>query len=179
MRTLVPDLEKPLVTKRLVLEPLVPAHAQLLFDDLRDERLFRYHGGRPESVQQLERRFETWRSRASPDGSQIWLNYALKNKNEASYVGWVQATIAGDEALIGYDIFVRYWRQGYAKEACSELIRSLLHDHNAHSIIAVVDTENAASIGLLEALGFERRWTGPSEDMPGRKDHRYELHAGY
>ena len=169
-----PDPERALTTPRLVLEPLLPAHAQPLFPHLHDDRLYRYHTGRPVSVSQLEERFQKWVARRSPDGSQTWLNYAVR-RADGAYVGWVQATIAENAATIGYDIFPTYWRQGFAKEACRELIRTLFIERKVKRINAVVDDENVASIGLLETLGFARVWTGPSEDMPGRKDRRYEL----
>jgi len=157
-----------------VLEPLLPAHAKALFAHLRDERLYRYHRGRPANVAELEERFRKWVARRSPDGSQTWLNYAIRCV-DGVYVGWVQATLAEHVATIGYDIFPSFWRHGYAKEACRKLISTLFLEHKVRRIDAVVDEENAASIGLLETLGFALAWTGPSEDMPGRKDRRYEL----
>ena len=169
-----PDLERSLSTSRLVLEPLSPAHAKALFPHLHDDRLYRYHTGRPASVKELEERFHKWVARRSPDGSQTWLNYAVR-RVDGAFVGWVQATIAENVATIGYDVFPSFWRQGYAKESCRELIRTLFLEHKVQRINAVVDDENAASIGLLETLGFALVWTGPSEDMPGRKDRRYEL----
>jgi ribosomal-protein-alanine N-acetyltransferase len=169
------DMERMLITKRLRMEPIVPAHAARIFELLRDERLYRFHGGRPATVEQLEQRFRAWVSRTSPGRTQMWLNYALRMKADTTYVGWVQATIAGDVATIGYDVFVPYWRRGYATEACTKLIACLFHEHGVRRIAAVVDTENRASLRLLERLGFNKAWTGPSEDMPGRRDHRYEL----
>ena len=169
-----PDLERALSTSRLVLEPLLPNHARQLFPHLHDDRLYRYHTGRPATIEELEQRFQKWVARRSPDGSQIWLNYAVR-REDGAYVGWIQATIADDVATIGYDIFPPFWLQGFAKEACGELIRTLFLEHKVTRVDAVVDDENAASIGLLEALGFALVWTGPSEDMPGRRDRRYEL----
>lgn len=173
-QTAKPDLERVLSTSRLILEPLLPAHAGQLFPHLSDDRLYRYHAGRPANVAQLEERFQKWVARRSPDGSQIWLNYAVR-RVDGPYVGWVQATVGDNVATIGYDIFPPFWRQGYAKEACRELIRALFLEHKVKRVDAVVDDENVASIALLATLGFALAWTGPSEDMPGRKDRRYEL----
>ena len=170
------DPERALSTPRLVLEPLLPSHARQLFPHLHDDRLYRYHTGRPANVEELEQRFQKWVTRKSPDGTQTWLNYAVRRKDGA-YAGWIQATIAENVATIGYDIFPTFWRQGYGKEACGELIRTLFLEPEVTRIDAVVDAENAASIGLLEVLGFVLAWTGPSEDMPGRRDRRYGLSA--
>lgn len=169
------DLERSLRTARLTLEPIVPEHAPLLFDQLDDDRLWRFmiFRLRPRSVDGLRKRFTRYAARTSPDGDEIWLNYALR-RADGAYVGTVQATVAGSHAMIGYSIFVDHWRQGYGKEACMELLRSLRDDFGVCRVEATVDTENDASIRLLEVLGFVRVWTGPSEDMPGRTDHRYE-----
>lgn len=169
------DLEPALITPRLVLEPLVRAHARDLFALLQDERLYRYYNDAPpRTIETLEQRYEAWAARKSPDGTQTWLNYAVRLKNEG-YVGWVQATIASSTAIIGYDIFPHFWRQGYATEAITALINELWRSHHVAVVAATVDTENVASIRLLERLGFVRAWAGPSEDMPGRQDYRYEL----
>lgn len=169
-----PDLTRDLVTRRLVLEPLIAAHACLLFGYLQDRRLYRYYADEPPStVEMLEHRYRGWETRKSPDRTQTWLNYAVR-RTDGGYVGWIQATILGDAATIGYDIFPEFWRQGYATEACGELLRALREDHVVRTISATVDSGNAASIRLLEHLGFTRTWTGPSDDMPGHTDHRYE-----
>lgn len=166
-----------MTTARLTIEPLVRSHARLLFHGLQDDRLYRFHaGGPPASIEELERKYDVWAKRASPDGSQVWLNYALR-RADGQYVGWIQATLAGDVATIGYDIFPDFWRQGYATEACAELISLLSASGPVCRIAAVVDTENVASTKLLERLGFALVWTGPSEDLPGCRDHRFERHS--
>jgi RimJ/RimL family protein N-acetyltransferase len=170
-----PQPEHVLNTPNLLLEPLLPAHARLLFPALQDRRQYQFYAGQPPvNVEELEQRYKGWASRMSPDATQVWLNYAIR-RTDGVYVGWVQATIAGNMATIGYDIFPDFWRQGYATEACGELVRALSHEHKVAKIVAVVDSENIASIRLLERLGFSMAWVGPSEDMPGRQDRRYEL----
>lgn len=168
------DPERTLVTPRLRLEPLLPKHAPELFQPLQDKRLYSFYAGEPPATMHaLKKRYAAWATRQSPDGTQTWLNYAVRRKDDV-YVGWVQATISGDTATIGYDIFPDFWRQGYGKEACSELVRLLCAAKLINKVVAVVDTENVASIRLLERLGFAIAWTGSSEDLPGRRDHRYE-----
>ena len=137
--------------------------------------MYRYYAGEPPvSVEALEERYKTWAARTSPDGSQIWLNYAVR-RSDGVYVGWAQATIAGDTAMIGYDIFVRFWRRGYGKAACAALLDLLAREYHVARAAATVDVENVASIKLLERVRFTCTWTGPSEDLPGRQDRRYEL----
>lgn len=166
--------ERVLTTRRLRLEPLLPAHARILFEPLQDARLYKFHAGPPpETIEELEQRYAGWATRRSPDETQTWLNYAVRQKH-GIYVGWVQATIASGVATIGYDIFPGFWRKGFATEACGKLVETLNNGHGVVVVAAVVDSENVASIRLLERLQFACVWTGPSEDMPGRVDHRFE-----
>jgi [ribosomal protein S5]-alanine N-acetyltransferase len=163
-----------LETRRLRLEPLTAAHAPLLFEPLRDERLYRYEAVEaPASIEELVARCTLLEKRRSPDGSERWLNWVVR-LHDGSVVGRMQATVRSDHTLIGYDIFVPYWRNGYGKEACAAMLDFLEHESDIDVFRAFVDTENAASIALLESLGFTRMWTGPSDDMPGRTDHRYD-----
>ena len=173
----VSEKDKNLSTVRLVLEPLLPSHAAALFAGYDDDRMWRFMPSRhrPASVAELEQRFTRYVARKSPDGLQTWLNYAVRDKR-GQYVGWVQATIEGTQAMVGYSIFADHWRQGYGAEACAELICCLVREYYVEDIVATVDTGNVASIRLLETLGFIRVWTGASEDMPGCTDHRYEFH---
>lgn len=167
------NAERILGTPRLMLEPLRPSHAALLFEGLSDPRLYVYHAGRPQSAESLMLRFTQLATRRSPDGSETWLNWALRLK-DGTYVGWVQATIVSETAIVGYDIFAEHWRNGYAREACVAMLGFLKKNCGVELARAIVDVENTASIKLLESLGFQRVWTGASEDMPGRLDHQYE-----
>jgi ribosomal-protein-alanine N-acetyltransferase len=171
-------LEQALETIRLRLDPLGPEHALLLYEPLRSPQLYRYVSQPPpESEQALARRFKLLATGHSPDGSQVWMNWAVST-GDGRYVGMVQATVDGKTAVMGYDIFPAYWRQGYGKEACSAVIESALRDLGVTLVEAIVDVENQASIALLESLDFKRVWTGPSDDMPGHTDHRYERVLG-
>ena len=163
-----------LETSRLRLEPLTAAHAPLLFEFLRDERLYRYEAFEPpRSLQELVARFTALEKRHSPDGSDGLLNWVVR-LHDGTVVGRMQATVRADHTLIGYDIFVPYWRMGYGKEAGAAMLEFLESEGSITTFRAFVDTENVAYIRLLESLGFKRVWNGPSEDMPGRMDHRYE-----
>jgi RimJ/RimL family protein N-acetyltransferase len=118
--------ETTLETERLLLEPLMPEHAPLLVKDLADERLYRFiPTDAPESAEALETRYRKLSSRRSPDGAEVWLNFAMRLREEgtlpkASYVGMLEATVFPDRsAYIAYTVFVPFWRQGYAREGCA------------------------------------------------------------
>jgi len=187
-----PVEETTLETERLLLEPLLPEHAPLLLEGLADQRLYRFiPTDAPESAEALETHYRKLSSRRSPDGSEIWLNFAMRLREgttpedgavpQATYVGALEATVFPDwSAYVAYTVFVPFWRQGYAREGCARMLRHLLEDYKVRVIVAEMDTRNAASVSLLEALGFERvRTTLGADHFKGSvsDEHRYELHV--
>ena len=100
---------------------------------------------------------------------------------KASYVGMLEATVFPNRsAHIAYTVFVPFWRRGYAREGCARMLRHLLEEYRVLVVVAEMDTRNAASVSLAEALGFERVGTTLGADhFKGSvsDEHRYELHV--
>lgn len=153
------DPDRLLATPRLVLEPIVPTHAPLLFGELQAASLYAYIPEDPPlTVEALARRYTAWARRRSPDGQEVWLNYALRHRQLGCWVGTVQATARTDgDAFIAYQVFPRHRRQGFAAEACRGLLAHLRSDPALSTAIAHLDTRNTASRLLVEALGFTRQ----------------------
>lgn len=150
--------EAVLETPRLSLEPLVPAHAATVYERLLDGRLYEFiPQDPPESAQALESRYRKLSSRRSPDGREAWLNWAMRERGSGDYVGLLEATVHGDRtAGIAYTVFVPFQRRGFAAETCERLLAHLFEGYGVGVVAAELDTRNAASVALVESLGFER-----------------------
>ncbi len=73
------------------------AHAEALYPLLQDERLYTYIPQEPPlSVEALAARYQRLATRRSPDGRQVWLNWAARLHARQEYVGMFQATIDAD-----------------------------------------------------------------------------------
>jgi RimJ/RimL family protein N-acetyltransferase len=105
----------------------------------------------PASVEALARQ-------ASPDGAEIWLNWAIGAAHGASFAGYVQATVrpARAAASIACLVFPDQWRRGVATEAVGAVVTHLFARYPIGRIDAEIDARNRASIALVEALGFAR-----------------------
>src|SRR5215207_5474060 len=172
--------EAVLKTPRLMIEPLLAAHALRLYERLQDERLYEYiPQDPPASPQALEDRYLGLSSRRSPDGREAWLNWAMRGRRSGDYAGVLEATVHENlTATIAYMVFAPYQRRGLAAEACRRLLAHLFEDYRVSVAAAEIDTRNVASIALVESLGFERvafhkdadYFKGSSSD-----EYRYEL----
>jgi ribosomal-protein-alanine N-acetyltransferase len=136
----------------------LPIHAPLLFGALSDIRLYEFIAEEPPSTEAaLEARYERLALRQSAEGSEVWLNWALRTQLAAQYVGYVQATIRTDEtAEIAYVVSFAEWGKRYAREAVTTILPHLHEQYGAKLAVARVDTRNTRSIRLLEALGFQQ-----------------------
>lgn len=174
------DPERPLQTARLLLEPLAASHAVALYPALQAAELYTYiPQNPPSSPRGLEERYTRLAARRSPDGQEIWLNWAARRRDTGAYVGVIEASVYADRtASLAYMVFPPFWRQGYAREGCARVLAHLCDDYEVSRVAAEIDIRNAASIRLVESLGFRRVATLPNADFfkgAPSDEYRYEL----
>ncbi len=90
---------QPLDTLRLALEPLRPQHADEMVAVLADERLHDFTGGRAPLPLELAERYDRQNSGPGREGER-WLNWIVRVDESRAAVGYVQATVAGDHAVV-------------------------------------------------------------------------------
>ena len=146
----------PKATDCVSLEPLTAAHAAELFPVLSHAAIYSYIAGPPPaSVSALAERFRRLESRSSPDGSQQWLNWAIRHSESQERIGYVQATVhAAGTADFAFVLAPRFWGLGYAYEASLVALSSLFIEFGVSSVYATADRRNLRSSALLLRLGF-------------------------
>ena len=151
--------QEPLVSERLVLDPLVPAHAAEMVDVLADESLYEFTGGEPPSLQQLTRRYAAQVVGHSDDGLQTWFNWIVKLRDTGSAVGFVQATVDVDDdgatADVAWVINSSHQGQGIASEATQMMI-TWLRSMGVRRFTALIHPDHEASMGVARHQGFRR-----------------------
>ena len=144
-------------TRRLTLEPLRVDHADEMAPVLADEELYEYIGGRPPTLEQLSDRFSRQVIGTSTDGTQGWLNWIVRHRETGAVLGTVQATIqqeiGGTAGELAWVIGIQHQRHGYAIEAAGGAAR-WLRDHGVDILIAHINPDHSASIGVARQLGM-------------------------
>lgn len=129
-----------------------------------DPEVRRYVGGSPRSREDAERRFREGALQPAFDRLSVWASIL---KSSGSYVGRCGlyphfdsngARIAG-EAAISFYLARAYWGRGLASEAAAAFVEFGWEQLRLVRIVATVQVGNAASIRILERLGFELRAT--------------------
>ena len=145
-----------ITTDRLVLEPLVVAHAEAMFEVLADPEIYRYLDyDPPTSMKSLRSTYAKLQERQSPDGKELWLNWVIRPHGHP-LAGYVQATVVRDDtAWVAYVLSSRFRGRGYAHEATRAMLEYLSGTHEVRIFLATVEAENHKSVRLLGRLGFE------------------------
>jgi [ribosomal protein S5]-alanine N-acetyltransferase len=156
-----------LTTPRLSIEPLNQGHAALLFEGLRDERIYEWISATPpSSVSALRERYARLEGQqqqalalalaGEPRTSPVChsLDWALRLTQTGDYVGKLDAELEGTVASnVGYIIFPKFRSLGIATEALQALAAALeragvVEQH------ACITRDNNASVRVVEKAHF-------------------------
>ena len=162
-----------LQSARLWLEPQTALHAPAMFEVLGDPAIYAYENQPPVSLEALTRRFTRLEARQSPDGSEQWLNWVLRQRSDGELIGYVQATVQADgRALVAYELASHHWGRGLGSEAVQAMldelagsgpvqpvqpvrpVRPVQQVRPVHQALAIFKRANHRSLALLLRLGF-------------------------
>ena len=150
-------LNAPINTARLTLETMVPSHANEFFALMQETPLYEWISmKRPQSLESLRHAWSSIADPMSPDDQFCWPTWAVRRKDDGSYIGRVDAEIDGaiEAVNFGYYFFHPFCGQGYATEAVVAATQHL-SDHGVRCLVATVTVGNAASARVLEKAGYE------------------------
>jgi RimJ/RimL family protein N-acetyltransferase len=176
------DVQQGLKTERLDCGTLALEHAASLFVELQNPGLYTFiPQDPPADLESLAQRFKRLSEQPySPDRSQWWLNWAMRDRESGGYVGMLEATVipARQAAYIAYFVFEPHQRRGYGREGVAALLDHLFDRYGVNTVIAEIDTRNLASIALVRSLGFAQvRHTVGADFFKGASsdEFRFEL----
>ncbi len=152
-----PTLESQhLQTSRLDLVPIVREHAARMFEVLKDPALYGFtEGAPPTDANELGCRFERWEKRLSPDGTELWFNWAVRESPSGKFVGHLQASVTSGYADIAWVIGTLWQNRGYATEAAKAVMEWILK-LGVNEIRAAINPDHVASIKVAERIGLRR-----------------------
>ena len=145
-----------LETKRLVIREYTPDDFDALFEILSDSETMKYY---PKPYDE--------------DGVRRWINWCIDSYRQHGFGLWAlelkdSGVFIGDCGIsmqnidgeilpeIGYHVHKKYWRQGYAKEACAVIKDWLFENTTFDSVYSYMNRENIASYATAEANGMVR-----------------------
>ncbi len=142
-------------TSRLHLEPITETHAEALWELFRDSELHHFVPFEPLSLEKQRERCAKWAKRRSPDETELWLNWAAREKATGRIMAHFQAGVTRDGiASIGYVVARHSQGSGFATEGMQAVIAYLRDTLGVREVKAWSDTRNEASHRLAKKLGM-------------------------
>jgi len=140
---------------RFTLEPRTAAHAEVLFAVLCEPALYEHlDEDPPSSVEALRHKLARSESRKSPDGSEHWLNWVVRD-GAGQIAGYVQATVYPNlEANVAYVIGSSHAGRGIASAAVEQMMGIVAAEFGVHTFLIRSERENLRSVRLAQRLGF-------------------------
>jgi ribosomal-protein-alanine N-acetyltransferase len=140
-----------------------------------DAEVRRYVGGAPRTREAAEKRF--WEGVMQPVEDRLTM-WATVLKADGSYIGRCglyprfkeEGRVAG-EAVLGFYLARQFWGRGFATEAGRAFVDFGFDELKLERIVTAVQVENAASIHVLEKLGF----VIASHEVGQRSFYHFEL----
>ena len=138
----------------VVLRPLTEDDAEALVGLLEEPALREWL--RATDADGIRERIRGWASGRSPDGAERWLNWIARRREGGEAVGWMQATVRDDVAVIAYAVLPAARGEGVATSAAAALAQWLGEQPGVGRVEAAIDPANRASQAVAERAGFAR-----------------------
>jgi ribosomal-protein-alanine N-acetyltransferase len=144
-------------TNRLLLRQILDADKPKVFEGLSHPEVIKHYGVNYKTLEDTQIQMDWFRT-IWEEQTGIWWGVALLGKPEEliGAVGINNWNQAHHHAEIGFWLLPAFQQQGLMKEAATGMIHYLFTQTNLHRIYAMVETDNQASLGLLEKLGFKK-----------------------
>jgi [ribosomal protein S5]-alanine N-acetyltransferase len=142
-------------TKRLIFQKVSIDHTSSLFDVFGDPKVMKYwYGGADKNLDETQKRVMYLTQHWDVYGFGDW---SIFSKTHSKIIGFAGLHYIKDvpEVNIGYAFSRAYWGQGFATEACQDIIKYGFESISLNQIVAVIWPDNQASIKLAKKCGFE------------------------
>lgn len=143
------------LTKRLVLRPIAVGDAPALFEARGDGEVMRYWDWpAQESIEAVEQIFAEHLPELTSETTQWWAVALSADGPAIGECDLSEIDTHHARAEVGFLFARRHWGQGYAREAMERVIEHAFNELKLERLWARCHDGNAASVRLLEKLGF-------------------------
>lgn len=138
-------------TNRLLLRPFTPADAPAMHAIYSDPAVMRWVGYGPvRDLSGTEAMLADYVAHQQQHGFSVW---AVVERAGGALIGDAGLHRHGEEVEFGYTLAEAAWGHGYATEAGGAVLDAV-DGFGLDGVMVLADAENAASVRVLEKLGF-------------------------
>lgn len=145
-------------TERICIRNLKDSDLNDFFSYRSNPEITKYQGFDTMTVEQAKDFIDSQKEKKFGKAGE-WVQYAIEHVKAQQLIG--DCAIKLDDydvriAQIGITISDQHHKKGFAKETLKAILDFLFAIDDFHRVVEIVDTENIASIKLLESVGFKK-----------------------
>lgn len=141
-------------TERFYLKQVDPDDLSFIYEGLSDPVAVPHYGIYFNSLEDTKQQLE-WYDKNWKEGTGIfWKVVDKKSRENVGVISVYNYKPEHKKAELGYWLLPKFWRQGITSEVLKPVIDYWKKDKHLHRLEAFIETENEASIRLLQKAGF-------------------------
>jgi isoleucyl-tRNA synthetase/RimJ/RimL family protein N-acetyltransferase len=144
-----------LETKRFYLRPMRDGDAEAYFAMNGSAEVMQYMA-EPRTREESDKELQRQAALQKKHGYSEWAVFDKETDSFAGYAGWTQVPWTSVEKEISYALLPQYWGKGCATELAEAIFAWGNHHFEDEQLFATADPRNAASMKILESLGFKK-----------------------
>lgn len=143
-----------LQTQQFLLQEILPADQQFIFEGLSDPAVIPFYGVRYASFEATATQMEFYRQIWEQKTGCWWKVVDRQTNEPVGACGMNSYQALHEKAEIGYWLLPEYWKKGIMAEVIPVMTDHLFKNWKLHRLEAVIEDGNETSCRLSEKLGF-------------------------
>jgi ribosomal-protein-alanine N-acetyltransferase len=148
-----------LVTKRFLLQEILPEDQPFIFEGLSHPQVIPYYGVQYKTLEETSAQMQFY-SQLQKEGTGLWWKIVdAWTFEKVGAAGFNNYNAQHRKCETGYWLLPQHWGKGIVSEVLPAIIEYLFETKNLHRIEALVEVGNESSCKVLRKAGFELEGT--------------------
>jgi [ribosomal protein S5]-alanine N-acetyltransferase len=143
-----------LTSERFLLQQIISADQQFIFEGLSDPEVIAFYGVSFDSFEATSKQMEFYDNLIKEGTGTWWKIVDRANGNRMGAIGFNNYQSKHRKAEIGYWLLLECWKQGIITEVLPVVLNYMQNQLQIHRIEALVEVGNEQSCRILENAGF-------------------------
>ncbi len=143
-----------LTSDRFYLKQVQPVDLSFIFEGLSDPVAMPHNGVYFYSLEETKKQLEWYDNNWNEGTGIIWKVVSKQTGNNVGVISVYNYKKEHNKAELGYWLLPKFWKQGIASEVLKPVIDYWQKEKELHRMEAFIETENEASVRLLQKAGF-------------------------
>lgn len=159
----------PLETERLCLRKVQQIDAPFILDFFKDDEATKYMLYHFYDLDEVQVQMDYYKNQYENETGCYWLMQHKETGENIGVIGLHNILKEHQKGELGFWVLPKFNSRGYTTEAAKAVVACCFNNFNFNRVEATVETENPASVKVIEKLGFKHEGTFRQYEMNNGK----------